>query len=325
MRTERNEFQQLVDHQLANVQWDRRMSNAVFRKLSEEKKPLFPRPALRYALAFAAMVLAVGLVTLSLLNRTSPLDTVVAVQPGFETIPPPIEAPDTRAEAVYLARQAVMEQYGLTLQTLGIFRDDCRLTDTGWVVRFYTNGQISPRLAGEYTVEKENGFITASWTHDDVDSSVYADGSLNLVAWGQPQLLYARTTGAREAWSITEKTNAEDGVKVDYNYIEGTELWGDPLTDVEPAPGDLPAETLPDAVYTALARQFGLTHEQLLAAMGEALNPEYAALRQSDSGIRVRLFSATLTIDSVNYYAAVCINAQTGELERLEYTTLGNG
>lgn len=324
MRTERNEFQQLVDHQLANVQWDRRLSNAVFRKLNEEKKPILPRSTLRYGLAFAVVLLAVGLVSFSLLNRPASPDTVVSTQPG--TVATAIDLPDdSRAEAVYLARQAVMEQYGLTLQTLGIFRDDCQLTDTGWVVRFYTNGQISPRLAGEYTVEKKHGFITASWTHDDVDRSLLADGKLSHEAWGQPQLLYARTTGAREAWSITEKTNAEDGVKVDYNYIEGTELWGDPLTDVEPAPGDLPAEALTDAVYKALARQFGLTHEQLITAMGGALNPEYAALRQSDSGIRVRLFSVTLTIDGANYYVAVCINAQTGDVERLEYTTLGNG
>ena len=218
-----------------------------------------------------------------------------------------------------------MEKYGLTLQTLGVFRDDCRLTDTGWVVRFYTNGQLCPRLAGEYTVEKEHGFITTSWTHDDVDSTLLADGKLNHEAWGQPQLLYARTTGAREAWSITEKTNAEDGVKVDYDYIEGTELWGDPLTDVEPAPGDLSAEVLADAAHAALARLFDLTHEQLTTVMGGELDPQYAALRQSDLGIRVRVFSATLTIDGVNYYVAVCINTQTGELERLEYTTLGNG
>ena len=269
MRTERNEFQQLVDHQLANVQWDRRLSNAVFRKLNEEKKPRIPRSALRYGLAFAVVLLAVGLVSLSLLNRTSPPDTVVAAQPG--TIATAIDLPgDSRAEAVHLARQAVMEKYGLTLQTLGVFRDDCRLTDTGWVVRFYTNGQLSPRLAGEYTVEKEHGFITTSWTHDDVDSTLLADGKLNHEAWGQPQLLYARTTGAREAWSITEKTNAEDGVKVDYDYIEGTELWGDPLTDVEPAPGDLSAEVLADAAHAALARLFDLTHEQLTTVMGSS-------------------------------------------------------
>ncbi|MBP3454008.1 MAG: hypothetical protein J6M20_09895 [Clostridia bacterium] len=324
MRTERNEFQQLVDHQLANVQWDRRLSNAVFRKLNEEKQPCIPRSTLRYGLAFAVVLLTVGLVSLSLLHRPALPDTVVAAQPG--TIATAIDLPsDSRAEAVHLARQAVMEKYGLTLQTLGVFRDDCRLTDSGWVVRFYTNGQISPRLAGEYTVEKEHGFITASWTHDDVDLALLADGSLEHEAWGQPQLLYARTTGSREAWSITEKTNAEDDVKVDYYYIEGTELWGDPLTDVEPAPGDLPAESLTDAAHSALARQFGLTHEQLITIMGGELNPQYAALRQSDAGIRVRVFSATLTMDGANYYVAVCINTQTGKLERLEYTTLGNG
>lgn len=325
MRTERNEFQQLVDHQLANVQWDHRMSNAVLRKLREEKKPVIPRASLRYALTFAVMVLAVGLLAISLLGRTPEPDMVIAAQP-VSTTAAPSQKPDTRAEAVFQARQAVMDQYGLTLQTLGVFRDDCRLTDTGWVVRFYTNGQISSRLAGEYTVEKMSGFITASWTHDPVDSAVYSDGSLNRVAWGQQQLLYARSKeGAPEAFAITSELNAEDGVKIDYDYLEGHELWGDPLTDVEPAAEDIPVETAMDAVYTAIIRQFGLTDEQLSAAMGDPLSAENGSLRQSDFGVRVWVFYPTLTIDGVSYYTAVCINAQTGELERLEYTTLGNG
>lgn len=324
MKTERNEFQQLVDHQMGNIEWDSRKSRAVLRKL-RQGNPAPRRHVSRYVLTFAALAAAVFLVAFSITHRQAEPDVVVATQPVELTIQPPIATPDSRAEAVHLARQAVMEKYGLTLQTLGVFRDDCQLTDTGWVVRFFTTGLINRRLAGEYTVEKSNGFIAVSWTHDDVDASVYADGSLNRVAWGHQQILYARTEGHAEAMAINRELNAAEGTEIDYDYYEGTELWGDKLHDATAIDGDISVDSAIDTAFIALAHHFALDAEQLNLAIGDPLLPEHASLHQSDAGIRVWVFHPTLTIDGVNYYTAVFINSQTGELERLEYTTLGFG
>lgn len=321
MKTERNEFQQLVDHQMGNIEWDWKKSRAVLRKLHRQE-PAPRRPLLRYAVTFALAAIAV--LAVSILQRQPAPDMVVATQPP-EPIAHITVQQDSRAEAVHLARQAVMEKYGLTLHTLGVFRDDCQLTETGWVVRFFTTGLINRRLAGEYTVEKSNGFISVSWTHDDVDQAVYADGSLNRVAWGHRQILYARTDGHAEAMTINQELNAIEGTSIDYDYFEGTELWGDILTDVIAVEGDISVDAALAAVPGALSHQFSLSDEELALALGDPLLPEHGSLRQSDSGIRVWVFHPSLTIDGINYYTAVFINAQTGELERLEYTTLGFG
>lgn len=324
MRIERNEFQRLVDHQMGNIEWDWKKSRAVLHKL-RQGKPAPRRHVIRYALSFAMLAAAIVLIAFSITHREATPDVVVATQPVEQTIYPPIQEPDSRAEAVHLARQAVMDKYGLTLQTLGVFRDDCQLTDTGWVVRFFTTGLINRRLAGEYTVEKSNGFISTSWTHDGVDVSVYADGSLNRVAWGHQQILYARTEGHAEAMSINQVLNAAEGTEIDYDYFEGTELWGDVLNDTAAAEGDIPVDAALDMVFDALSHHFALNPEELSFTMSDPLLPEHGSLRQSASGIRVWVFHPTLTMDGVNYYTAVFINAQTGELERLEYTTLGFG
>lgn len=323
MKTERNEFQQLVNHQMGNIEWDWKKSHAVLRKLHQQE-PAPRRHVLRYAVTFTMTAVAIAVLAVSILQRQPAPDMVVATQPPQTIAPIPVQQ-DSRAEAVYIARQAVMEKYGLTLQTLGVFLDDCQLTETGWVVRFFTTGLINRRLAGEYTVEKNNGFISTSWTHDNVDKSVYADGSLNRVAWSHQQILYARTEGHAEAMTINQELNAIEGTSIDYDHIEGTDLWGDALHDTSATEGDIAADVALAAVPDALSRQFGLTAEALALAIGDPLLPEHGSLRQSDSGIRVWVFHPSLTIDGVNYYTAVFLNAQTGELERLEYTTLGFG
>lgn len=324
MRTERHEFRQLVDAQLANVQWSRRQSAAVLKKLQE--KQAAPRPAIpRYALVLATLVLVAGLALLAVFHRAPAPDVVIATQPVQATVSP-TPTRDSRAEAVHLARHAVMEKYGLTLSTLGIFLDDCQLTDTGWVVTFQTSGQINHRLAGVYTVTRENGFISASWSHDDVDPALWQSGGLNTVAWGQHQLLYARGEGAREAMAINQQLNTAEGTKIDCSHIEGTDLWGDPLTNAEPTPDDVPIEQAAETARQALSQHFGTTWEALnVLADPPLITTEFNLLRESESGIRVWIFTPSMKLEGVTYHFAVCINAATGELERLEYTTLGNG
>lgn len=322
MRTERNDFQRLMDAQLGNVQWDESKSQAVRRRL---RQGAAPRRLPQYGLAFAALALALCVATVSILNH-APQTDVVTTQPVDETLAP-IQLPDTRAQAVYQARSAVMEQYGLTLFTLGLFRDSCQLTDAGWVVTFETTGLVNRRLAGVYTVEKSNGFITTSWTHDDVDKSIWQDTTeLNTTAWGQQQLLYARGEGAREATAISMEQNALDGEKIDYDYIEGTELWGDPLHEVEPTDNDISAIEALSIAREAFQQQFGLDASTILSIDGQyILSVASDTLLESESGVRVWAFNSAFFYDDQNFDVTICINAQTGQLERLEYTTLSNG
>lgn len=324
MRTERNDFQQLVDSQLRDLQWDSAGSAAVFRKLRQQKKAPARRLP-RYALTCAMAAAALCLIITAAVQRAPVKDTFIAAPPSA-TAALPIQKPDTRAEAVFQARQAVMEQYGLTLATLGIFLDDCTLTADGWTVTFETTGQINRRLAGIYTVQKACGVCTASWSHDDVDPAVWVGGGLNRTAWGQPQLLYARDEGAREAMTINMELNALEGTSIDYSYIEGRSLWGDVLAETKPAPGDISPEKAAESAIHALVEQFGLPWETLsVLEDAPVVGAAYAHLLESESGVRVWVFTPSMKLEGTNFHMAVCINAQTGVLERLEYTTLGNG
>lgn len=322
MRTERNDFQRLIDSQLGNIQWDESHSRTVRLKLRQGG---VPRRMPRYGLTFAAVALLLCIAAVSILNY-APRTDVIAAQPETETLAP-IQKPDTRAEAVFQARNAVMEKYGLTLATLGIFRDSCRLTNTGWVVNFVTTGLVNRRIAGIYTVEKNNGFISTFWSNDDVDPTLWQNTTeLNTVAWGQQQLVYARKVVPREATVISQEQNVLDGENINYDYVEGTELWGDPLHDAEPTENDMAASQALAVAREAFQQQFGLDAATTLSYNNEPILPEgIGTLKESASGIRVWVFNTTFFQDGWNYEITICINAQTGALERLEYNTISNG
>lgn len=322
MRTKQNDFQQLLNSQLGNIQWNESKSQAVRRRI---RQGTVSKRMPRYSLVFAALALLICIAATSFLNN-APQTDVITTQPELETIAP-IQKPDTRAQAVFQARNALIEKYGLTLATLGLFRDSCHLMDTGWVVTFETTGLINRRLAGVYTVEKSNGLITASWTHDDVNPSVWQNTTeLNTVAWGQQQLVYARKVAPKEATAISMEQNALDGEKIDSDYIEGTELWGDLLHDVEPTSNDMSATEALSIAKEAFQQQFGLDASSVSGIDGQKiLAVNSGTLRESESGIRVWVFYSAFFYNDWNFDITICINAQTGALERLEYTTLSNG
>lgn len=89
---------------------------------------------------------------------------------------------------VQAAREAVMEKYGLTVDTMGIFAADATQRDGAWTIVFSPLKYITQGV-GQYTVVlSEDGAAEASWTYDDTDPAVYASGSLDAEVWGQAQL-----------------------------------------------------------------------------------------------------------------------------------------
>ena len=77
------------------------------------------------------------------------------------------------AEAKYQARQAVMDAYGLTAETMGLFHAEHEETDDGWRVTFRALANIDPGRAGVYTVEKTADGRTAAWSHDGLDPALW--------------------------------------------------------------------------------------------------------------------------------------------------------
>lgn len=86
------------------------------------------------------------------------------------------------------ANAALGERYGLSLGTLGLFSATVtRYGDTA-IVRYTPACWLDPGLLGEYAVIITPEGVTACWTHDDVDPTLWQSGDLHSPAWGEPQL-----------------------------------------------------------------------------------------------------------------------------------------
>lgn len=113
---------------------------------------------------------------------------------------------------VQAAREAVMEKYGLTVDTMGIFTADATQRDGAWTIVF-SPLKYTTQGVGQYTVVlSEDGAAEASWTYDDTDPAVYASGSLDAEVWGQAQLEAAQAVSRAyyENYFAMESTGAAE-------------------------------------------------------------------------------------------------------------------
>lgn len=99
----------------------------------------------------------------------------------------------TEADAVFTARQALGEKYGLTTETLGLFRYKAEMQGNDWVITFIGEslGGDESKL-GDYVVTISPGSAAqAEWSHDDVDPTLWQGAGLDAPVWGQEQMLKA--------------------------------------------------------------------------------------------------------------------------------------
>jgi len=89
-----------------------------------------------------------------------------------------------RYNVLRIARQAVMEKYGLTQETLSVFSESAGEERGKWTVQ-YMPTLFDGSAMGRYTVVIVNGTaVEVGWSHDDVPQSE-EDGGFNASAWGQ--------------------------------------------------------------------------------------------------------------------------------------------
>ena len=301
MKNEHN-FRNQVDGALSSVQWTPWKSATVFQRLHEDKKPV-RRQLKAVVLAMTLLlVMSMSALAVGLLNR----------------------APE--ADAVTQARRALMEQYGLTHETLGIFHDTYTQTDAGWRVTFEYSMGLSTNRLGVYTVEKNGEELTASWTHDNVDPAEWQDGDLLAPVWGQPQLVKALDAEREEAYriSVGEQTGpVETPIPAEE---AGASVWNHTTREVEPAEGDMPVEEAIGIAQAALQDEFDLTAEQAALPFHTDDYIYHASQFVVDgNGTRMWELAFNMVHNGTEYNGAVFINAQTGAVEAVKYTTLGNG
>ena len=232
------------------------------------------------------------------------------------------------AEAIYQARQAVMNAYGLTAETMGMFHAEYQETDGGWRVSFRALVNIDPERAGVYMVEKAQDGMTAAWSHDGLDPALWRGGDLTAPAYGQEQLLYALNEGWEEALALARESAASGPVQTpsaSAQVNEDASVWMD-VREVEPGPEDMSLAQAKEIMRTAAREELGLT-EAGAAAVGTAEDFDEAGARLVEDSACRRMWEFAVEVDvgDTHISGGAFVDARTGEIVLFDYESGGNG
>ena len=232
----RDGLREIVDRELSGLRWQPRNRSAVLARTKGEPK-MKKRMSAGLILAVALTLAAVSALAVYALTRSP------------------------EAEAKYQARQAVMDAYGLTAETMGLFHAEHEETDDGWRVTFRALANIDPGRAGVYTVEKTADGRTAAWSHDGLDPALWRGGDLTAPAYGQEQLLYALNEGQEEALALARESAASGPMQtppVPAPVNEDASVWMD-VREVEPGPEDMSLAEAKEIMRAAAQEELGLS------------------------------------------------------------------
>lgn len=305
----KNDFRQLVDRNLSGLRWDEPRRQRVLSSLEPEGGTTMKRK-LTMALALAAALVMMASVAVAAV--------VIHYSPGASTLKQ--------------ARDAVVDKYGLTYETLGLFSHSLQLMEDQSVVVFhsYVLSEQGENLAGDYTVTiPEQGEITVAWTHDDVDPAVWQSGDMAAPVWGQPQLACYLKNGAGGA-EMDYHVTVDEG---DVTYEVGVtpvptamtpaemEIVEVAVSEVEPGPDDLSREEAIELAGAALMDSFALTEEQI--AMTDFFICELEQI--GEYATRMWRIHACYSLGEIDLGMYVLLDASTGEIIDIDLTTGGNG
>lgn len=108
-----------------------------------------------------------------------------------------LTAPAVMAEEVILspdllalqrANQSLMDKYGHTHETLGLFHVSLQCYGEQYLITYRSNGSVPGILTGEYIAIVLDEDIHVIWTHDNADAALWQSGELTSPAWGVKQL-----------------------------------------------------------------------------------------------------------------------------------------
>lgn len=151
-------FQTAIDRQLSCLQGTPRLAQQIIAASKGEMREMKKR---------ISMVVALATVTVLLM--------ATALAAGLIFSP--------RYDAVKLANEAMLEQYGITEPMMTVFYRETTQNDDGSVTVTYTSVEGIAQL-GVYTVTVTNGKAEAKWNYDGEDTT----GGLASKAWGAEQI-----------------------------------------------------------------------------------------------------------------------------------------
>lgn len=176
-----------------------------------------------------------------------------------------------RHSAAVIAREAIMEKYGITLDTIGLLYSSVNGDDQAATVTFspikYNNEAI-----GTYTVTVKDGKAAGvTWSNDDVDPALYASGTLDAPAWGQKQLEKVQeidrayyTSQAGTDWLETQRWTLEQWAEHDKILAEadalGLNVW---MRRIAPGADDIQEADALQMAKDAILKKYGATEDEL--------------------------------------------------------------
>ena len=287
----RDGLREIVDRELSGLRWQPRNRHAVLARTKGEPK-MKKRLSAGLILAVVLTLAAVSALAVYALTRSP------------------------EAEAIYQARQAVMDAYGLTAETMG------------WRVTFRALTNVDPERAGVYTVEKTADGMTAAWSHDGLDPALWRGGDLTAPAYGQEQLLYALNEGQEEALELARENAASGPAQtpsVSAPVNEDASVWMD-VREVEPGPGEISLAEAKEIMRSAAQEELGLTGAEA-AAVGTAEDFDEAGARlvEDNTGRRMWEFAVEVDVGDTHISGGVFVDANTGEIVLFDYASGGNG
>lgn len=299
----RDGLREIVDRELSGLRWQPRNRHAVLARTKGEPK-MKKRLSAGLILAVVLMLAAVSALAVYALTRSP------------------------EAEAMYQARQAVMNAYGLTAETMGLFHAEHEETDGGWRVTFRALANIDPQRAGVYTVVKTADGMTAAWSHDGLDPALWRGGDLTAPAYGQEQLFYALNEGKEEALELAGEKAAPTPAQtppVPAPVNDDASVWMD-VREVEPGPEDMSLAQAKEIMRSAAQEELGLTGAEA-AAVGTAEDFDEAGARlvEDNTGRRMWEFAVEVDLGDTHISGGAFVDACTGEIVLFDYASGGNG
>lgn len=299
----RDGLKEIVDRELSGLRWQPRNRNEVLARLKGEPK-MKKRLSAGLILAVVLMLAAVSALAVYALIRSP------------------------EAEAKYQARQAVIDAYGLTAETMGLFHAEHEETDDGWRVTFRASGMVDAGRAGVYTVEKTADGMTAAWSHDGLDPALWRGGDLTAPAYGQEQLLYALNEGKEEALALAGEKAVPTPAQtppVPAPVNDDASVWMD-VREVEPGPEDMSLAQAKEIMRSAAQEELGLTGaEAATVGTAEDFDEAGARLVEDNAGRRMWEFAVEVDMGDTHISGGAFVDARTGEIVLFDYASGGNG
>lgn len=170
-----------------------------------------------------------------------------------------------------VAKDAVMQKYGLSVETMALFGETPSQNGDTWTFT-YRPILFSSNPIGEYTVVIQSGHEpVAAWSHDD---AAKADGGFEARAWGQSQLesaLDAHNATVRNNsaidWENTDEMTLADWAEQDKALLEASKQGFEPFVmNVAPTENDISPEDAVKRAKEAVIAKFGVSEERLSKA-----------------------------------------------------------